>query len=159
VHEAFWTDKDGKKIGDGFNFPAFENNPLFGEIEFSVIDDDTDTSLVFHNLQFQTRSSHTPLDQLIPYTLPGFGASVPDFTLSPGQSMTFDIEAGVDDFVLAQMITYNPLNPAVSTVGTVFQDGSRVPEPATWAMTLLGFAGLGYAGLRRAQVRRRAAGY
>ena len=113
--------------------------------------DDADTSLVFHNLQFQIRSSHTPLDQLIPYTLPGFGASVPDFTLSPGKSMTFDIENGADDFVLAQMITYNPLNPADSTVGTVFQDGFLVPEPATWAMMLLGFVGLGYAGLRRAR--------
>jgi PEP-CTERM motif len=159
AHDAWWTDKDGKQIGDKLFLPDFKIQPLFGEIEFSVIDDDTDTSLVFHNLQFQTRSSHTPLDQLIPYTLPGFGASVPDFTLSPGQSMTFDIEAGADDFVLAQMITYDPLNPADSTVGTVFQDGFRVPEPATWAMTLLGFAGLGYAGLRRAQVHRRAAGY
>ncbi len=26
-----------------------------------------------------------------------------------------------------------------------------VPEPSTWAMTLLGFAGLGYAGYRKAR--------
>ena len=26
-----------------------------------------------------------------------------------------------------------------------------VPEPATWAMMLVGFAGLGFAGLRRAK--------
>jgi PEP-CTERM motif len=26
---------------------------------------------------------------------------------------------------------------------------SAVPEPSTWAMLLLGFAGLGYAGFRR----------
>ncbi len=142
--DAWWTDKDGKQIDDKLFLPVFETNPLFGEIEFSVSNDDTDTSLVFHKLQFQTRSSHTPLDQLIPYTLPGFGPSVPDFTLSPGESMTFDIETGADDFVLAQMITYDPLNPADSTVGTVFQDGFLVPEPATWAMTLLGFAGLAY---------------
>jgi hypothetical protein len=30
----------------------------------------------------------------------------------------------------------------------VFQS-STVPEPSTWAMMLLGFAGLGYAGMRR----------
>jgi PEP-CTERM motif len=27
--------------------------------------------------------------------------------------------------------------------------GSAVPEPSTWAMLLLGFAGLGYAGYRK----------
>jgi len=27
--------------------------------------------------------------------------------------------------------------------------GSAVPEPSTWAMLLLGFAGLGYAAYRR----------
>jgi len=30
-------------------------------------------------------------------------------------------------------------------------DGSVVPEPSTWAMMLLGFAGLGFAGYRRAR--------
>ena len=28
---------------------------------------------------------------------------------------------------------------------------SAVPEPSTWAMMLLGFAGLGYAGFRKAR--------
>jgi hypothetical protein len=31
---------------------------------------------------------------------------------------------------------------------------SQVPEPSTWAMMLLGFAGLGYAGFRRASAPR-----
>jgi hypothetical protein len=31
---------------------------------------------------------------------------------------------------------------------------SGVPEPSTWAMTLLGFAGLGYMGYRRARAGR-----
>jgi hypothetical protein len=31
--------------------------------------------------------------------------------------------------------------------------GATVPEPATWAMMLLGFAGLGYAGYRRSKAR------
>jgi hypothetical protein len=129
TNNAYWTDKDGMQIGFKLLLPDFKTHPLFGEIEFSVIDDDTDTSLVFHNLQFQTRPSHTPLDQLIPYTLPGFGASVPDFALSPGQSMTFDIETGADDFVLAQMITYDPLNPADSTVRRFFRTDSWSRSP------------------------------
>jgi hypothetical protein len=32
--------------------------------------------------------------------------------------------------------------------------GSPVPEPSTWAMMLLGFAGLGFAGYRRARMTR-----
>ncbi|MGP7985334.1 PEPxxWA-CTERM sorting domain-containing protein [Rhodoblastus sp.] len=31
---------------------------------------------------------------------------------------------------------------------------SAVPEPATWAMMLLGFAGLGFAGYRRSWTQR-----
>ena len=30
---------------------------------------------------------------------------------------------------------------------------STVPEPSTWAMMLLGFAGLGYVGFRKARAR------
>jgi hypothetical protein len=159
AHDVWWTNKDGSQLCEKLFFPDFEAHALFDNAEFSVIDD-TDQSLVFHNLQFQTRPSHTPLDQLIPYTLPGFGASVPDFTLLPGQSMAFDIEDGADNFVLAQMITYDPSNPTASPVGTVFQVGMLVPEPTTWAMMLVGFSGLGFMGLRRArsEVRRRAAG-
>jgi hypothetical protein len=32
-----------------------------------------------------------------------------------------------------------------------FALGGAVPEPSTWAMMLIGFAGLGYAGYRRAR--------
>jgi hypothetical protein len=32
---------------------------------------------------------------------------------------------------------------------------SRVPEPSTWVMMLLGFAGLGFAGYRQRQTVRR----
>jgi PEP-CTERM motif len=35
------------------------------------------------------------------------------------------------------------------TPGGAIATGSSVPEPATWAMMLLGFAGLGYMGYRR----------
>jgi PEP-CTERM motif len=33
----------------------------------------------------------------------------------------------------------------------VFAIGGAVPEPSTWAMLLLGFAGLGYVGYRQAK--------
>ena len=41
-----------------------------------------------------------------------------------------------------------PFNAAFSLSGSV------VPEPSTWAMMLLGFAGLGFAGYRRASQAR-----
>ena len=41
--------------------------------------------------------------------------------------------------------------------GMDFVDFVPAPEPSTWAMMLLGFAGLGYAGYRRAPLRRAAA--
>jgi PEP-CTERM motif len=48
--------------------------------------------------------------------------------------------------------TVTQFNASFSLKGTV------VPEPSTWAMMLLGFAGLGYAGLRqRAAMRRKSA--
>jgi hypothetical protein len=37
-----------------------------------------------------------------------------------------------------------------------YQPPSAVPEPSTWAMLIVGFAGLGYAGLRRSRARRAA---
>jgi hypothetical protein len=41
---------------------------------------------------------------------------------------------------------YGPLN-YVAPVGP--SEPSSVPEPSTWAMMLIGFAGLGFAGYRR----------
>ena len=38
--------------------------------------------------------------------------------------------------------------------GFDFAVGGAVPEPSTWAMTLLGFAGLGFAGYRQARAGR-----
>jgi threonine/homoserine/homoserine lactone efflux protein len=40
-------------------------------------------------------------------------------------------------------------------VGIAIGGTPTVPEPSTWAMMLLGFAGLGYAGYRRARAARR----
>jgi hypothetical protein len=37
--------------------------------------------------------------------------------------------------------------------GTVTTEGSPVPEPATWAMMVLGFMGLGYAALRQRKTK------
>ena len=49
-------------------------------------------------------------------------------------------------------------NPAEWFVDDMSVTGSAVPDPSTWAMLLLGFAGLGYAGYRQRQRLATAAG-
>ncbi len=46
---------------------------------------------------------------------------------------------------------YQPGTNLTQTETLTFGTESGVPEPATWAMMLLGFAGLGLAGYRRAK--------
>jgi hypothetical protein len=56
----------------------------------------------------------------------------------------------------------NPSWQATANSGAIFETGSpgvtrsAVPEPSTWAMMLLGFAGLGFAGYRKARSARTA---
>jgi hypothetical protein len=58
------------------------------------------------------------------------------------------------------LASYSPASPFTTGEGASEQDyafsvaGSPVPEPSTWAMMLLGFAGLGYAGFRSTRARR-----
>jgi SnoaL-like polyketide cyclase/PEP-CTERM motif-containing protein len=51
----------------------------------------------------------------------------------------------IDPFTMAGTISYD-YTPAVSHIGG---GPSPVPEPATWAMMLIGFGGLGYFAIRR----------
>jgi hypothetical protein len=54
-------------------------------------------------------------------------------------------------------LTWTVLHPLGDLRNIVF--GGGVPEPSTWAMMLLGFAGLGYAGYRSAARGRRQSGH
>jgi len=56
-----------------------------------------------------------------------------------------------NQFVLDNLTTMPIAQPS-----TEFQSLSGAPEPSTWALMLLGFAGLGYAGYRRARTVRTA---
>jgi hypothetical protein len=62
--------------------------------------------------------------------------------------------SGSNDFVFA---IFAELGETIGASGTVTETIlTSVPEPSTWAMMLLGFAGLGYAGYRRASEQRAA---
>jgi hypothetical protein len=87
--------------------------------------------------------------------------SAPKPIVSPGtqfppgftdlQSWTRDADLDPDWLRIGTDITHQgPFNAAFSLSGSV------APEPSTWAMMLLGFAGLGFAGYRQARKARRA---
>lgn len=63
----------------------------------------------------------------------------------PGNPFTFD------SFTVA--LNINTLATAATLNGAAFDYGlvGNVPEPSTWALMLLGFAGLGFAGYRGAK--------
>jgi hypothetical protein len=71
----------------------------------------------------------------------------------------FPLTAGTPEFIL-QVFQTDPLGgifaPTLefdSASAISFQATTGVPEPSTWAMLLLGFAGLGFAGYSRSKTR------
>jgi PEP-CTERM motif len=85
---------------------------------------------------------------------------------SSGQSVTFSSDVIAPSLIAAfdrsASLSFTDVSPSATIVlGTlrsftsdVSGDfSSTVPEPSTWAMMLLGFAGLGYAGFRKARNR------
>ena len=49
------------------------------------------------------------------------------------------------------MFSYDLVAGGAGGYGMDLAFGGAVPEPSTWAMMLIGFAGLGYAALKRAR--------
>src|ERR1700734_464726 len=76
-------------------------------------------------------------------TLGVWGASI----LAPFAAVTID--SNINGFVYADSFTSN--GGEVHNYGYTGALPSAVPEPATWAMMLAGFAGLGFVGFRRSR--------
>ena len=67
------------------------------------------------------------------------------------QSWTRDAGIAPDWLRVGTDIVGPPATEAAPTFNAAFSlTGAVVPEPSTWAMMLLGFAGLGFLGYRRA---------
>jgi len=99
----------------------------------------------------------------------GLGFQSMEFYVLDGGSKVFDVSLGnltvaesfFRDFVInlgsysgpAVDLTfgYNLVADGGGGFGVDFAFGGAIPEPSTWAMMLLGFAGLGYAGYRGAR--------
>jgi hypothetical protein len=81
------------------------------------------------------------------------------YTLDVTENGTVDIPPtpsvsflpGTTTVTVTDTFTISPLfGSDAYSVGNTFVEDSSVPEPATWVMMLLGFAGLGFAGYRKA---------
>ena len=85
---------------------------------------------------------------------------------SPTQSVSFTSNVIAPDLISAfnraASLSFTDVTPSAAIVNTTLRSftsdvsgdfSSSVPEPSTWAMMLLGFAGLGYVGFRKARAR------
>jgi len=85
---------------------------------------------------------------------------------SPTQSVNFTSNVIAPDLISAfnraMSLSFTDVSPSAAIVNTTLRTfrsdvsgdfSSSVPEPSTWAMMLLGFAGLGYVGFRKARAR------
>ena len=68
----------------------------------------------------------------------------------------------ISAFNRAASLSFTDVTPSAAIVAGTLRSfhsdvsgdfSSSVPEPSTWAMMLLGFAGLGYVGFRKARAR------
>jgi phospholipase/lecithinase/hemolysin len=73
------------------------------------------------------------------------------FTNAPFTASTTP-QCGLDGANIASFVYWDSVHPT-ARVQALWAEGflAAVPEPSTWAMILLGFAGLGYAGRRKAK--------
>jgi hypothetical protein len=67
-------------------------------------------------------------------------------------------DARLELFVFDDLGNAGCLGPGECS-GPVFQIEASVPEPSTWAMLLIGFAGIGFAGYRKSRWRKRRSRY
>ena len=111
--------------------------------------------LGFDNLTLVGRCQREPAVQLLHLT----SLSAAETFFTPGhRSPLGTVAAGSQSIEIEYFLTYNSGTSAASGDGFGFTYAlvdpplSDVPEPSTWAMMLIGFAGLAFAGYR-ARVR------
>jgi hypothetical protein len=85
------------------------------------------------------------------------GEDLFDFYLSPSDAAAFNFQAGYGPVTGTGVFALNQFQNVLTNEGPLtfntsgdvqFWSSGAVPEPATWAMMLAGFAGLGFAGCR-----------
>jgi PEP-CTERM motif len=75
----------------------------------------------------------------------------PDPTFAPSGGFNGALIQGTEIYALIEGPATGQRQDATALSSTIIVATTSVPEPATWAMMALGFAGLGYAGFRRSR--------
>ena len=136
-------------LSDVSNLTGYASVAAFGAVSLSTLGDNCPTCTSFFQITGTGNFSggtvqHDDGASLYLGTLPGPLTTVFDFGTETSEiPSTFSVASGTHQYVL----DYVEGNGSPSDL--IFTTTGGVPEPSTWAMMLLGFAGLGYAGFRR----------
>jgi len=136
-------------LSDVSNLTGYASVSAFGAVSLSTLGDNCPTCTSFFQITGTGNFSggtvqHDDGASLYLGTLPGPLTTVFDSGTETSEiPSTFSVAPGTHQYVL----DYVEGNGSPSDL--IFTTTGGVPEPSTWAMMLLGFAGLGYAGFRR----------
>jgi hypothetical protein len=131
----------------GIGGPVGWTAPVSGEYQIIV----QDCCLVGDVYQTFVDGKSLGLTSLVPIGGPTNSSGTFDFILSAAGAHTFDI----NDQILSYIGSDSPYGGGV--VGSIYTPAGltvtiqSAPEPTTWAMMLIGFAGLGFAAYRKAR--------
>lgn len=101
-----------------------------------------------YNHGYITEQTRVTLGDWTTLITPVVDSSVPGHANDPLHSYSFSFSTTGGALIFSAV---NPVNPGVGiNVGNILDNVAvtAVPEPSTWAMLMLGFAGLGYLGWR-----------
>jgi hypothetical protein len=138
-------------LSDVSNLTGYASVAAFGAVSLSTLGDDCATCTSFFQITGTGNFSggtaeHDDGASLYLGTLPGPLTTVFNSGAETSEIPTmFAVAPGTHQYVL----DYVEGNGSPSDL--IFTTTGGVPEPATWAMMLLGFAGLGFAGFRKAK--------
>lgn len=159
---GFVTQKPGSFEGAGetgigesdvYNGPPLGNPPSDSDWEITP-----ETALVLDNLTFNA-IGYKSVSVTIEFMQAGEGAAiygsadgllfVPLGTLDPANGVTQTFNTGAWNYLKVTAVNFDGNHPLADIV--VSEEVVSTPEPSTWAMMLVGFAGLAFAGYRRAK--------
>jgi PEP-CTERM motif len=125
--------------GNAGALPTFTSGELTGETQVF------DTGSVIDAVVSGASSNH--LDSNIE------GTDFAWILTSPATGFSYTTQAGDQTLIQLEDDKGDLVESDIATVDITVSSSPPVPEPSTWAMILVGFAGLGFAGFRRNRTR------